>query len=141
MSLKAGQAPVASTVFQLPRILPAIGGIGLVCAAAIVASAHAASPSAALLEGSSDLSAAELFKDADLDEGEMLIAEHGCTACHVRNVGGDGMSIYKPTGRISTPGFLRGMVEYCNTELNLQLFPEDVSAVAAVLNRDYYRFK
>jgi hypothetical protein len=36
---------------------------------------------------------------------------------------------------------LRGMVEQCNTELNLGLFPEEVTAVSAVLNRDHYRFK
>ena len=32
------------------------------------------------------------------------------------------------------------MVEGCNTELKLQLFPEEVTAVAAVLNRRHYRF-
>ena len=35
---------------------------------------------------------------------------------------------------------LRGMVELCSVELKLSLFPEEVSAVAAVLNRDHYRF-
>jgi hypothetical protein len=58
----------------------------------------------------------------------------------MRNVGGDGSSIYKPQGRINTPGALRGMVQYCSTELNLGLFPEDVTAIAAVLQRDHYRF-
>jgi hypothetical protein len=85
--------------------------------------------------------AAVLFKDADLKLGERLIAEHGCTQCHIRKVGGDGSAIYRPRGRINSPGFLRGMVEQCNTELNLGLFPEEVSAVAAVLNRDHYRFE
>jgi len=33
------------------------------------------------------------------------------------------------------------MVEMCSTQLNLQLFPEEIEAVAAVLNRDHYRFK
>jgi hypothetical protein len=33
------------------------------------------------------------------------------------------------------------MVESCNMELNLGMFPEDVTAVAAVLNRDHYKFK
>ena len=46
-----------------------------------------------------------------------------------------------PQGRINTAGYLRGMVEQCNSELNLQLFPEEVTAIAAVLNRDHYRFK
>lgn len=85
--------------------------------------------------------AAELFKEADLALGSKLMAEHRCTACHVTKFGGDGSSIYRPKGRINTPGFLRGMVEQCNTELNLGLFPEEVTAIAAVLNRDHYRFK
>jgi hypothetical protein len=84
--------------------------------------------------------ASDLFAGADLDLGRKLIAEHQCSACHARKVGGDGSAIYKPRGRISTPGLLRGMVDYCSTELNLGLFPEEVTAVAAVLQRDHYRF-
>ncbi len=86
-------------------------------------------------------SAAELFRGSDLALGERLIKEHRCTECHRSKFGGDGSSVYRPSGRISTPGFLRGMVEQCNTELNLGMFPEEVTAVAAVLNRDHYRFK
>jgi len=74
-----------------------------------------------------------LFKGADVHLGEKLIAENKCNECHIRRVGGDGSSIYKPTGRINTAGALRGMVEYCNTELNLGFFPEDTNAVAAGL--------
>ena len=85
--------------------------------------------------------AAQLFRDADLALGERMIQEHKCVACHRSKVGGDGSAIYRPQGRINTAGFLRGMVEQCNTELNLGMFPEEVSAVAAVLNRDHYRFK
>lgn len=81
------------------------------------------------------------FKGADLALGGKLIAQHQCTACHVRKVGGDGSAIYRPAGRISTPAKLVTMVEVCNTELNLGLFPEDVAAVAAVLQRDHYKFK
>jgi hypothetical protein len=82
-----------------------------------------------------------LYEGADLKLGEKLIAKHQCSACHQRNVGGNGNAIYRPAGRINTPGTLRGMVESCNTQLNLGLFPEDVNSIAAVLNRDYYRFK
>ncbi len=85
--------------------------------------------------------AAEIFRGADLALGERLMKEHRCAACHIQKFGGDGTSIFRPTGRINTPGLLRGMVEQCNTEMNLGLFPEEVSAVAAVLNRDHYRFK
>ena len=102
-----------------------VGGLLLACAPAI-----------ALAQGG-----VEIFKDADLALGAKLMAEHRCTECHQRKVGGNGTSIYRPQGRINTPGFLRGMVEQCNTELNLGLFPEEVTAIAAVLNRDHYRFK
>ncbi len=81
-----------------------------------------------------------IFADADLALGRQLIAEHNCSACHARKVGGDGSAIYRPQGRINSPGALRGMVELCNTELNLAMFPEEVTAVAAVLEREHYRF-
>jgi hypothetical protein len=82
-----------------------------------------------------------IFKDADYKLGEKLITENKCTACHVSKVGGDGSAIYKPQGRINTAAFLRGMVEQCNTQLNMGMFPEEVDAVAAVINRDHYKFK
>ncbi len=82
-----------------------------------------------------------LYAGADLKQGEKLIADNKCTACHQKKVGGDGSAIYRPKGRINTLGLLRGMVEQCNTELNLGLFPEEVNSIAAVLNRDHYRLK
>ncbi len=85
--------------------------------------------------------AAALFKEADLSVGEKLVREHRCSECHTRKVGGDGAAIYRPRGRINTPGALRGMVEQCNLELNLALFPDEVTSISAVLNRDHYRFK
>lgn len=81
-----------------------------------------------------------IFRGADLRLGAQLLAEHKCAACHQQKVGGDGSAIYRPAGRIQSAGLLRGMVDYCSTELNLGLFPEEVTAVAAVLNRDHYRF-
>lgn len=82
----------------------------------------------------------EIFRDADLELGAKLIKEHQCADCHTRRVGGDGSAIYRPQGRINTPGALRGMVDYCSTELKLSLFPEEVTAIAAVLQREHYRF-
>lgn len=84
----------------------------------------------------------EIFKGADLQLGAKLISENKCSQCHAQKFSGkDGTAVYRPQGRINTPGLLRGMVEQCNTELNLGFFPEEVSAVAAVLNRDHYKFK
>lgn len=109
------------------------------CLAGLAALASTLGALAALPAAAQD--AAALYRDADLPLGEKLIREHRCAECHGRKVGGDGSAIFRPQGRINTPGFLRGMVEQCNTELNLGLFPEEVTAIAAVLNRDHYRFK
>ena len=91
--------------------------------------------------GASVAQTPSIFRDVDLKLGEKLIVDNKCVACHQKKVGGDGSSIYRPAGRVNTAGLLRGMVEQCNTELNLGLFPEEVTAVAAVLNRDYYKHK
>ena len=82
-----------------------------------------------------------LYEGADLALGEKLIADNKCTACHQRRVGGDGSARYRPGERVTTLGALRGMVEACNMQLNLGLFPEEVTSIAAVLNRDHYRLK
>jgi len=82
-----------------------------------------------------------IFHGADLKLGQKLIDENKCVECHASKVPGDGSAIYKPKGRINTAGLLRGMVEQCNTELNMGMFPEEVNAVAAVLDKNYYKFK
>ena len=111
------------------RTVHLVGLLSIGCGLLLAACAASAQP------------ASELFKDADLALGARLIKDKGCAECHRSKFGGDGSSVFRPAGRINTPGFLRGMVEQCNTELNLGLFPEEVSAIAAVLNRDHYRFK
>ena len=81
-----------------------------------------------------------LFKDADLKLGEKLIAQHKCNQCHAQKWADDGKAIYRPKGRVNTPALLQTLVERCSTQLGLSLFPEEVTAMAAVLNRDHYRF-
>jgi hypothetical protein len=113
---------------RIPTTLSALLA-GLACATA----AHAQGAGATA-------STPQIFRDADLALGEKLLRENDCAACHARKVGGDGSAIYRPKGRINSPSALRGMVDYCSTELKLSLFPEEVTAVAAVLQRDHYRF-
>jgi hypothetical protein len=96
---------------------------------------------AALCVGHAPAQGLDIFKDADLALGERLLKEHKCQQCHASKFGGDGSAVFRPGERINTPGLLRGMVEQCNTELGLGMFPEEVTAVAAVLQRDHYRFK
>ena len=111
-------------------LLALLGAVGLAALLPRPASGQAATETAA-----------EMFRDADLALGEQLVREHRCAECHSRKFGGDGTAIYRPQGRIGSAPLLRGMVQLCSTELNLSLFPEEVTAVAAVLNRDHYRFK
>lgn len=82
-----------------------------------------------------------LYQGADLKLGEKLIADNKCEACHQQKVGGNGSAIYRPAGRVNSLGALRGQVEACNQMLNIGLFPDEVTSVSAVLNRDHYRFK
>ncbi len=82
----------------------------------------------------------EMFKGADLKLGEKLISQNKCSQCHAQKWANDGNAVYRPQGRINTPAALQGMVERCSQELNLSLFPEEVTAISAVLNRDHYRF-
>lgn len=120
--------PIVKTLPMLGhRALAALSGLTL-CACAVVGTAASAQTGL-------------LFRGADLALGEKLMAEHQCTACHTRRVGGNGSAIYRPQGKVNTAGLLRGMVDYCSTELNMGLFPEEVTAVAAVLDRDHYRFE
>ena len=94
-----------------------------------------------LAGGASAQQVPEIFKGADLKLGEKLIADNKCNQCHAQKWTDDGKAIYRPRGRVNTPGLLRGMIDQCSLELNLSLFPDEVTAIAAVLNRDHYRFK
>ena len=100
----------------------------LIAAPALLAAAALANP------------ALHRYPGADLALGEKLLRDHRCASCHISKVGGDGTAIYRPQGRIKTPAALETMVERCNTELNLGLFPEEVLSIAAVLQRDHYRY-
>lgn len=112
--------------------------------AATAAMATLAAAVAALLTasgaGRAEVAVPAEFRGADLALGEQLLREHRCAECHTRLVGGDGSGIYRPKGRIGRPAALLSMVEVCSVELKLQLFPEDIQAIAAVLQRDHYRF-
>jgi hypothetical protein len=95
---------------------------------------------AAILGGSAVAEVPALYAGADLKQGSEFIASLRCAECHQQRVGGDGSAMYRPKGRVDSLGALRGMVEACNMQLNFGLFPEEVTSIAAVLNRDHYKF-
>ena len=95
----------------------------------------------AVCAGSAHSQEAAIFVGADKALGKQLMDEKKCAACHAAKFGGDGTAVYSPGKRLKTSSALRGMVEMCNTEMNLGLFPEEVTAIAAVLNARHYQFR
>jgi hypothetical protein len=80
------------------------------------------------------------YASADPNAGARL-AQKDCIACHARKFGGDATQIYlRDDRKVRTPEQLIAQVQLCNTELNLQYFPDDENAIAAHLDRDFYRF-
>lgn len=71
------------------------------------------------------------------------IDEQKCYACHAKKTGfGNGDMIYtRSDSKVKSLQNLKSMVAMCNTELRLDLFPEDEADVTAFLNKQFYKFK
>ncbi len=78
----------------------------------------------------------------DMANGKKIDQEK-CYACHAKKTGfGNGDMIYTRSDRKATDlNKLKSMVARCNTELRLDLFPEDEADVVAFLNKQFYKFK
>lgn len=85
---------------------------------------------------------ASTFASSNLENGRE-IDQHKCYACHAKKTGfGNGDMIYtRSDGKVNSLSKLKTMVERCNTELRLDLFPEDEIDVVAYLNKQFYKFK
>jgi hypothetical protein len=83
-----------------------------------------------------------LFAAANVENGAE-IDRHKCYACHAKKTGfGNGDMIYtRSDSKVNSLAKLRSMVERCNTELRLDLFPEDEADVTAYLNKQFYKFQ
>ena len=90
----------------------------------------------------SALMIAPVFATPDLVNGK-LIDQQKCYACHAKKSGfGNGDMIYtRSDGKVKSLASLKKMVALCNTELRLDLFPEDEADVTAFLNQQFYKFK
>ena len=64
-------------------------------------------------------------------------------ACHAKKTGfSNGDMIYTRSDRkVKDYARLKAMVAMCNTELRLDMFPEDEADVTAYLNKQFYKFK
>ncbi len=71
---------------------------------------------------------------ADMVHGEKLFKE-SCTTCH-------GAEMFSRKNRkVNDPSGLKTMVQACATNLSLSWFEDDVDAVTAYMNREFYTFK
>ena len=85
---------------------------------------------------------ASVFATVNYENGKE-IDQHKCYACHAKKTGfGNGDMIYtRSDSKVNSLAKLKVMVERCNTELRLDLFPEDEADVSAYLNKQFYKFK
>jgi hypothetical protein len=82
------------------------------------------------------------FAAGDPVEGKKLVEEHKCETCHHNKTYGDAKAVYLRKDRhVTSLQKLRTQVSFCNTELNLKLFPDDEDHIVAYLNETYYKFK
>ena len=73
--------------------------------------------------------------------GRKLVEEKRCEICHHNKTLGDAKAIYlRKDRKVTSLEKLKAQVALCNTELNLQLFPDDEEHIAAFLDDAYYRF-
>ena len=78
----------------------------------------------------------------DPAEGKKLVQEHRCETCHHNKTYGDAKAVYLRKDRhVTSLQKLKTQVSFCNTELNLKLFPDDEEHIVAYLNETYYKFK
>ena len=79
---------------------------------------------------------------ADVNNGKTL-HQSKCYQCHAEKSGlGNGDIIYTRSDRkVKDANRLKAMVSMCNTQLRLDLFPEDEADVVAYLNQQFYKFK
>jgi cytochrome c2 len=85
---------------------------------------------------------ASIAATVNIENGK-AIDQNKCYACHAKKTGfGNGDMIYtRSDSKVNSLAKLKTMVERCNTELRLDLFPEDEADVVAYLNKQFYKFK
>lgn len=78
---------------------------------------------------------------SDPAQGKKLVDEKKCEACHDTRKPGDAKAIYlRKDRKVTSLEKLKSQVALCNSQLNLQLFPDDEEHIVAWLNQAYYRF-
>lgn len=78
---------------------------------------------------------------ADADKGRALVEEKKCEGCHHNKTMGDAKAVYlRKDRKVTSLEKLKAQVALCNSELNLQMFPDEEENVVAFLDHTYYKF-
>lgn len=76
----------------------------------------------------------------DIRKGQELHSDN-CISCHADMVGGDGSELYTRENRmVGSHDDLVAQVNNCNANLGINWFDDEVDAVVAYLNAEYYQF-
>ena len=82
------------------------------------------------------------FQGANLVQGQKYYADLKCAACHAERMMGSASAMYtRPDRKVHNPQQLLAFTQMCVTQLNNDLFPEEIKDIAAYLNQTYYKFK
>ena len=74
-------------------------------------------------------------------QGQKLVAEKKCETCHHNKTLGDAKAVYlRKDRKVTSLEKLKAQVAACNSELNLQLFPDEEEHIVAHLDKTYYKF-
>ena len=77
----------------------------------------------------------------DPAQGAKLVAEKKCETCHHNQTLGDAKAVYlRKDRKVTSLEKLKAQVAGCNTQLNLQLFPDEEEHIVAHLDKTYYKF-
>ena len=80
------------------------------------------------------------FAGADLGNGRALHDSKRCAACHIDKTAHDEAGFYqRPDRKVKTLSDLQRQVGLCNSQLRLELFPDDERDIAAYLNTAFYK--
>ncbi|MGM0553752.1 MAG: c-type cytochrome [Pseudomonadota bacterium] len=76
----------------------------------------------------------------DVRKGQEL-HNNNCISCHADMMGGDGSDLYTRDNRmVGSHDELVSQVNTCNTQLGMNWFDDEIAAVVAYLNAEYYNF-
>ena len=94
-----------------------------------------------VLLATATLLATPALGSGDPAQGAKLVEEKKCEGCHHNRTLGEAKAIYlRKDRRVTSLEKLKAQVAACNSELNLQLFPDEEEHIVAHLDKTYYKF-